>query len=318
MKTKLIYTIVWLLLIAAFTSSAQTEWAPIGAKWYNTYQSGDIPGLVEYFTYESVKDTVVDGKDCRKLEIYYFAKDSEPVYWGMELLHQDGEKIYTYHSSDFHILYDFTLTVGDTLESFILNSLYPSSLNPDNLPRRAFYQVSETGDTLIDGVTLKFQKLESIYLPELSDDYSFWIGGKVIERVGSLAMLLGEIDPRVEMPPWWGSLRCYVDNEISFKINPVMVCDTVFNYNAIPVPNNNIKVNLYPNPSSDEIILELQKSYNFVIDIFDSMGRNWYSKDYRHSDGCTIPISRFSSGIYYFRVRIENEKPFTLLFTKKE
>jgi len=315
-KTNYIFIVSLLFCINSICATAQVEWAPIGAKWYNTHQSGDIPGLVEYFTYESVKDTMVGDKDCRKLEIYYYAKDNEPIYWGMELLHQDEEKVYTYHSGDFHILYDFSLVVGDTLESYILNSVYPSYHNPESVPRRFFYTVKVIGDTLIDGVALKYQKLEGLHIPDLSDFYHFWIGGKVIEKIGSLVMLLGEISPRVEMPPWWGPLRCYEDNEISFKTNTDLACDTIYNYTSVPIINNDFEARLYPNPACNEINLDLQRAVNFTVEVVDALGQIWFTKDFRGIDSCRIPISGLKNGFFFIRVRVENCRPFTLRFTK--
>ena len=98
------------------TISAQTpnqNFAPIGSQW--CYPFSDQNGNPEcvYYRYLSVKDTLIQNKNCRKLDIY-----EDNLYLGAEYVHSDSHKVYYYYDSTqtFHTLYDFTAKVDDTVE----------------------------------------------------------------------------------------------------------------------------------------------------------------------------------------------------------
>jgi len=56
-----------LIMLTKFNVNAQTEWAPIGAKWYYNHYSGAQPLLT---VIESIKDTTSAG--ARVLLAYHF------------------------------------------------------------------------------------------------------------------------------------------------------------------------------------------------------------------------------------------------------
>jgi hypothetical protein len=67
MKYKLLSLFAFTVIIA----NAESEWAPIGAKWYyNCCANGNI--MYSHLNYiVSEKDTIVEENNCRVLKRYY-------------------------------------------------------------------------------------------------------------------------------------------------------------------------------------------------------------------------------------------------------
>ena len=80
---------------------AQIEWAPIGAKWYYTtpYVSSDS---VNHCTIiESKKDTLINGKTCRIVEI---SNCSETQVISREVLYQTNDSLFYLNNHHFFLL----------------------------------------------------------------------------------------------------------------------------------------------------------------------------------------------------------------------
>ena len=60
------YFRILFLAIISLNSFAQTEWFPLGAKWYYTHNMSD-----NYQTIEVVKDSLINGINAQKLNIIY-------------------------------------------------------------------------------------------------------------------------------------------------------------------------------------------------------------------------------------------------------
>jgi len=114
MKPSLI--LLFVTLILSLVESSSQEWAPVGAKWHYT------PPVTGHCVYvESVKDTIVNERESKILEIRYCQED---MFISKEIIHQKGDSIYFLHDSTFVLLYNLSASIGDTIE------VYPNEFIP--------------------------------------------------------------------------------------------------------------------------------------------------------------------------------------------
>ena len=84
-----------------FTGFAQTEFAPLGAEWFYTYDFGYCSNHLNRIFSE--KDTIVDGNNCRLLKQYY---DNSNTASEKYIMKQEQGKVYYYYKGIFNLLYD--------------------------------------------------------------------------------------------------------------------------------------------------------------------------------------------------------------------
>ena len=110
-----------MLLIAAGMAKAQShEFAPVGAEWYYSYGNIFTTG---YIRIKAVKDTIIDGTECVKLEKREYGYSMDP--WGIgpglysgksrtEYVTSTKNKVYLYRNQTFNLWFDFDAEVGDS------------------------------------------------------------------------------------------------------------------------------------------------------------------------------------------------------------
>lgn len=79
--------------------------------------------------------------------------------------------------------------------------------------------------------------------------------------------------------------------------------------------SSDVSINIYPNPSSDFIIMEVNRSSNELIRILDNQGKLVYSFEYQAGTEPMVNISSLSSGVYY--VHLGDESIYQSSFVKK-
>jgi hypothetical protein len=120
-------------LSSALALSAQQEFAPIGAVWYHNENPFLIllPGHIwQHYRAESVADTVVLGRNCRKI-----VKNMAVICTSFDtvmLVHQHGDTVFLYDArlNDFQVLYNFGAQPGDTWTMESIAKDLP--MNPEN------------------------------------------------------------------------------------------------------------------------------------------------------------------------------------------
>jgi len=222
--------------LVLYDASGQKEWAPIGAKWYmnSVVNNGfNEPALKDYYVVESLKDTVVNGLNCRHVGNY--------------IMHQDENKIYFLHQDTLRLIYSFDLELNDT----VTFSMLDCSASIINLP----YLVDKIDFIKMDEDTLKrvtCKTLTENYLPPETYEY--------IEKIGSLRTVVEDMANCYFIPeitPEW--LRCYMDDVIFYKTPYFsefgeLDCD----YKAPTVISENTttkEILIYPNPFHDKITI---------------------------------------------------------------
>lgn len=212
-------TLLIVLLFISIVAKSQINWPPVGAEWYYSYDAFDMFGDYEeqdgYIYMKAENDTVVNDTACVKIAVTYFPSVGTSLYIGNEYLFSNGDSVFNFHHGHFHLLYDFSLNVGDTCEFYLgsNSNVYENIRGISSVEDEIQHKVLEKDSVIIDN-----QKLLSIVYKE----YGFSItglflyhGGRVIKGIGSTQFLTGEIFPMIEVDNF-GPLRCYNDGIVSY------------------------------------------------------------------------------------------------------
>ncbi|NVO03509.1 MAG: T9SS type A sorting domain-containing protein [Bacteroidetes bacterium] len=299
--------IVFVLFIP-FLGYSQT-WAPIGAKWqYNKPASTSLSCV----TFESIQDTIIQSNICHILEI----KLNNSTLIGKEYIKQSGDSIFyfNYYSNSFHLLYNLSANVGDTI------NVHTSKFKPteaffsfndsiDNFK----YQILSIDSVQISGKWIKRQKVCTL----LPNDWGFNCGlsdNYILDNIGSNDYFFGMF-PMV-IPEFIPSLlRCYTDTVIAY-INPSwsIPCDFV----GISVNLDKLeRISIFPNPSNgNNININLLIKATADYEILNVLGSVVAKGEILNADKIKIDISNIAKGCYFVKViscEVGNSKPQNLV-----
>jgi len=283
-----------LLVIISISTKAQTEWAPIGAKWYYDKPEGMMSGAVGYVLISSTKDTIIGSKNIRVLTVdYYKSNDSIVKYPAIYTYYESG-KVYYWNNDQFFLLYNFNAT-KDTVWQ-IINTIDHNSCGAETF-----------GSVIVDSVRAEQigqNNLKCLYVsPNKS---SVWEYRKVIEPIGSTFYMLptpvfcGVADDF----PFAAPLRCYEDHLLGIvHFDLFTKCD--FISTAIEQFNKG-KIIISPNPFSSFLALRFatQPNHHVNLVVFNLIGSVVYSLDNLTLEQ-TINLEFLKPGIYLFQI-LEN------------
>lgn len=279
MKIKLLLLSV-LAVVSTLTIKAQTEFAPIGATWYYGITEA-MWGDEGYLKVTSADTSVIDGKKVKVLTTEYHGSNGtigtgEPIY-----AYQTGDSVLFYRDGGFHLVYNFGLNVGDTMELY----------NPDNKTCDSTtedwthgYVVVESIKTLnINGVQLKeFNFVINPSYSRFSDYYHY------IEKIGTTRHLFGEDCINDNFGAGiLGSFRCYEDSEIGHYQHSKVACDSLYQYDWTEynrwrdsilrigiIDREDLELKFYYSQSEKAIVIDTHGSCEQnVVKVFDVDGR---------------------------------------------
>lgn len=268
-----------LLLAAAGTAQAQThEFAPIGAEWYYSYDNVFTTG---YIHIKAVKDTVIDGMECVKLEKREYGYSMDP--WGIgpglyesrirkEYVASSENKVYLYRNQTFNLWFDFDAEVGNSWP-------VPPPYNVDDMisDTAGFLTVEAKGTEVINGKELR-------YIDVIDREGSEWGYGnylygqcpytvRIYERIGPFGCYLFPETHWVADANEGGPFRCYEDEEIGYVSVFPYNCDYINpEYQAV-VEQKNDRMEVFPNPAEESVGISMTSNTPFVVKLYDSMGR---------------------------------------------
>lgn len=260
------------------------EFAPIGAKWH--YSQGTLnPELIAFKTIESVSDTIIKGKSCKKL---IQVSEYMPPYTPSLFMYSSNDSVFVYEEGSFHLLYDFGAVAGDTLEL--------GYLAYNGLPLKMI--IDSTSTITINGQLKKLQYVTC------GDGIVIEFGGKVIEGIGNTEYMFPRLDGYLD-----GPLRCYEDNILGLFLSPFHTnngwdfqnCEQIITgINDLHVTET---IKIYPNPVTSSFSLtNLDRATEFKI--FDIHGRKVMSGIVNFTQ--VIKIENLPKGLYF--LRLQNSK----------
>ena len=272
MKTKLLI----LFFISSYLLSNAQEFAPVGAKWYYSFTPWSYPLRNEAILVESIKDTVVNNINCRKMSGV-----------GSNFIYSSGNKVFIFNNfiNDFVKIYDFDLQAGDTLKFKYTND---SSISA--------YIIDSVGFISINSKIKKIQYI-SPQMPNMNGDNMWVFYGYNIEGIGNNNYLFPQFalaDPLIN-----GGLRCYEDSIIGYyNTGIVSVCDSTI---MLGINENEfLPFKLYPNPATDYISIENIKEKT-TVSVYNISSQ--LIKEVIVNEDSKIFLNNLSEGMYFVLIQ---------------
>lgn len=251
------------MIFVSLSSMAQTEWAPIGAKWYYNQPSSESGN---YVLIESIKDSLIQEKNVRVIDVKLNGLD----LISREYLRQSMDSIFYFNtnSNTFNLLYNFSAKVGDTI------IVHETKFKPTNGFFSYYdsisnfkYKITSIDSLQINDFWFKRQKIIPVnsewnFFSGMSDEMDF------IEKIGSLTYFFGRLQYAYpEQQP--SILRCYIDSDINYKnAQWDMACDFLSNNYSYHTDDN---IQLFPNPVNNFLSISAAEPVE-IVEIYDIRG----------------------------------------------
>jgi hypothetical protein len=275
-----------IILLCATKIFAQ-DFAPVGAKWYYTeryFLSNDIGFLYA----ESVKDTIVKGKNCRKIvnDIICGGYAASVNY-----VYQQDSVVYFYNDStdSFQILHNFKAKKGDTWIT-----VFPVMGMTDSLRATVdtVFMVDINGHNLIRQ-EIKYTRGDNID----SDSRYYW--ATVTETIGDSHLLFNLYSLKITCDGEMSQgLRCYEDPNFGAYSTGIASSCT---YTSIKDKNAESTFKVFPNPANSSIEINILSKGKVMYEISDFTGKivrsgNFVSK-------VRVELNGLSKGVYLLSLK---------------
>lgn len=315
MKQAVLYMMAFILPFASLCQEVSVEWAELGTKW--TYE-GCYFDRSETFpvVYESIGDTLLAGKSCRVIGCPECQNpEDDEIY-----IYQRGDTIFRYYDGGFHILYNFSLGAGDTLEVFteICDGI-PLKVRIDSV------STIQLGDQIL--------RVQYINEPHSISEgcSSVFFNGPLVEKIGDLGFFIpqfGAVDPPLSCGfIGYEDPNCEALSEDLVSI-PLRANDSinVCNFNVedfliqvsrkawISPPN----LMVFPNPTQDMLTISMENVPIHQVEVFTLFGARLVSSFSRilGISSLQLDVSSFPPGIYL--LKIEGDRTYRSSFVKRD
>lgn len=290
-------TLFLLLLCCAAHLNAQSEFAPLGATWYYDYSWG-FPWILNYAKAEVVEELTIQGKLCKRIVSHDHTGGEG---WGCSfyapelLLHEEGGKVYAYHSGDFYLMYDFNAVAGD---SWVIHN------PPLSLQDSLVVVVDSVSFIILNGHTLKVQHVSN---PGVEPGGLLEWGSTIVENIGNTGFLTPQY-PTCD--PWVFGLRCFTTDSLDLHFVDYP-CDSVKSFIATHEPVLKGR-SFQPNPVAAGATVSVKTPIEVdKVALFNAAGVQVYASAIGVNK--TIEIPNLPSGFYLTKMYIREQ----LLFQDK-
>jgi|GEM_PF-1172446 len=298
---QILFIITSLLLLSSSAKLKAQEIAPIGAEWHYTMQF--FMSEEERFVHiESIKDTVVNEKLCRMLDVEYGF--SCYFYNEKEFVYQEDSIVYFYSPvvDDFQIMYD--LKAKKDSSWVIIYKVDPF--------------ITDTTLVIVDSVyTLTINNKDllafDVTYQSLVDEYPRY-SGKIVELMGDISYLFNYASMANGVicdVNYSGGLRCYQDDYLGFYSTGIADSCTFVTGLAKQVFSKTIYN--YPNPfnNSTTLVYNLEKDSEVIITILNQLGEPIEVIKQKKQGGeqsLVLNTEAYPAGIYYFLIQAGNQQ----------
>lgn len=313
MPMKSVLLSLCLFFVCVVQVDAQALWSSEGATWHYTRTEEYWPArprpLLYDFTRVSVGPTkVINGKTCHSYEVSN--PDSCNPLIGTFYCYEEARKLYYYYedSNTFSLLYDFSLSPGDSLLSksdagvLITYIDSVSSMKVGDTTLSVQY-VHYSSNGIIDHPNRLFithPKNENFNIEGIGNTFNFF--------------------------PWWfglchnvraTNLRCFENSDLRYFYDTQWTnqCDSTFFWEPQSVGSPTFtSVKLYPNPANDIVNIEGLPDGG-KLRLFNAMGKDcaltWPTSTAQEN---SFSVSHLPSGIYLLQIEnTEYQQTFRLL-----
>jgi len=291
--------ILFLFLLNSLFLFAQSEWAPIGAKWYFNQPSSESNNFV---VFESIKDSAIDGNHVRIIDVKLNGAD----LISKEYLMQNKDSIFYYNtnSKTFNLLYNLAAKAGDTIivhkGKFKPTKVFFSDYDSiENFK----YKVVAIDSILISGEWVKRQKIENLKNNQwgftkpkgVDNDY-------ILDKVGSITYFFG-VSPNTFPEEKFSIIRCYSETGFYYK-NPLwdQECGIIDG-----LPDNLLfadDCHLYPNPFNNLLCISVPEPI-IITEIYNANGQKIAFTN-QGNEKCWLNTSSIMPGFYIIKLKTKN------------
>ena len=276
MKTRIISGLFLLMTCGLWAQ----DFAPIGAEWHYTegfFMSGDK----NFLKITSVKDTVYQGKACRKLlktRIIWCNMRTETEY-----VYSENNAVFFWQSdlTGFQKLIDFNAEAGDSWDSVLI-------------------EVDSTSYIDINNQLLKV--LYVTYHGYYDDEFEVQHPSQIVEKIGDKHYLFNFF-PEIGLVcdgNYSEGLRCYEDEELGLYSTGIAdSCTYIYHWTVIEGESKESIFSVYPNPTRDVVEINTNSQESMVLEIRDLTGRLISKYDFRSNT--EIDLSGLPDGIYLMK-----------------
>lgn len=295
MKKYLLFSLVVISLSFSIKSTAQTEWAPVGAVWHYSYPYAYVYNAETYIKIESIGDTLIDGISCRillqecprdlSLTRRYYTYKSDGIVW-------------VYDGEAFRVLYDFTTQLQEEWEAYGPNIYGIHGMCEDS---STVLITENLGSEDLNGTS--YQYIE-VSIPDFQ--WRFSLCGPDVTKISEVFGSYGFMFPQeicIIDAAYPCNLRCYEDNVFGFYATEYMIDSCTYEYGVgvkeIELVEN---INVGPNPVSDVLNIDLKgdiKGSYFIL--FNVTGQALY-KGICNSHNMKVNMMDFRKGTYILKV----------------
>ena len=346
MKHFILFLITTLIFISSFaqnnTRTIDWEWAPIGAVWmYETANMGMKDEYAQYWYVRSVKDTVYNEVNCRKLEVIrHYYPDFEPVKMSNRFTYQNEGDIYFYNADidEFVLSFSYDLEQNDTVVFTMPIGEHCSHLfhldtvlnwNSGFLSGAQFSFIPY-GIFLYTNTPLSSYKLQydgsndppyQCHWSSLGLPYPYietHDSGRYLDYCGPRSDIFFDaiLDELVD------HFNCYCDGAININSAYVYLEDTIIyaedscinyynQFNSILSDQKEEKLKVYPNPVTNDLHISQPCEGNYSVKIISIEGQCLLHETELY-ETAKINLKHLESGIYIIYVKTKSK-----VYTKK-
>ncbi|MEZ4801056.1 MAG: T9SS type A sorting domain-containing protein [Flavobacteriales bacterium] len=277
------------LIFALIFSLQSYSYSPLlqgNQLWHQTYygwvmQYGDLtlgdPAIVLDVVYYPVYLTYTTSPD-------------NPIFIGHLWEDEVNELVYYRENETDHLLYNFNVAANDVISIW------------------SYGMETEIVITNVEMVTIDGEQRKKI-----SYSQQEWFTGYYIEGVGSNNGLFDYAWANIADAGQ--QLTCYYEGTDLIWTNPTFtgVCESIQQVSEL----DNVKIDIYPNPSTTEINLEIPSQISAeYIEITDVSGRLISREKVTSTGLIKIDISNFSKGNYFLNIITDSSKIVSTSFIK--
>lgn len=297
---KILLAIAALIFLAPIVIHAQKNFAPLGAEWKYEGHEIDCLGNHQKFTVE--QEVMIEDKDCSVIYAYLWEDEAEDWVWTQDslIVWEADSKVFFLEGSEFYLLYDFDVELGDTIRYYdpINQGLFSSTVSSisQTIPNGLLSRVASVETIEVSGQSLKKFDMEHVdETDNLCKDLR-----SVIENIGSTSQrITGDWCVYVTMG-CFGSIVCYRSPTLAYD-SGFLDCNNLTNNTEDEQLYQAIRV--FPNPAHDQLHVSPPAAYTRgEFRLFNTAGQVQFSQQLEGLETTSLQIGQLPSGVYWYRL----------------
>ena len=285
--------LVFIVLLYAINSFAQTEFMPIGSTIFATYRVFRGEGSA---VFNPLKDTLCNGEPCRKIKNTKKDKRNNTVYTEYIYFQQRGDSIFEY--SEFNKKWSFLFknryNLGDSFDiketianfTYTIASVFIDSVMVSNGIKRYACRIKCLPRSNMDSPFFAHFNLYDKFIP----DYDWHL----------YSMCTYDYNDGYYYYP-----LCYKENAIDYH-TPLYTgpnCDSITNIQSAVQLTENLDLSLSPNPANTDLSIKSSQKQVLRLKILNINGQLVLEKTI--ITPAEINIHQLANGIYIVKVEID-------------